>query len=124
MIIYHNPRCSTSREVLGLLEKKDCTFEVREYLKTPPTKKELEDLLLKLGCRAVDLVRTKEALYIEKFKGKVYTNAQWISLLVKHPVLIQRPILIDGEKAIIGRPQEKVIEFLKKTGTPKKRKVL
>lgn len=114
MIVYHNPRCSTSREVVGLLEKNKFDFEIREYLQIPPTKKELTALLKKLGCKAIDLVRKKEKLFVEKFKDKEYTNAQWIDLLVKHPILIQRPIVIEKDKAIIGRPPDLVLEFLKK----------
>ncbi|MDI1354587.1 MAG: arsenate reductase (glutaredoxin) [bacterium] len=114
MIIYHNPRCSTSREVMGLLEKKKIKFEIRDYLQVPPSKKELKELLEKLGCKAIDLVRKKEALYLEKFKEKELSNGEWIDVLAKYPILIQRPIVIDEKRAIIGRPPELVINFLKK----------
>lgn len=119
MIIYHNPRCSTSRTSLELLEKNKCEFEIREYLQVPPSKKELKDLLAKLGIKAIDLVRKKEALYIENYKGKELSNTAWIEILSKNPVLIERPIVIDGDKAVIGRPPELVLDLIqsKKKGS-------
>lgn len=114
MIIYHNPRCSKSREALELLNKNKCDFEVREYLKVPPTKKELKDLIAKLGCKPIDIVRKKEELFIKKFKDKKFTDAEWIQILSEYPVLIERPIVIDGYKAVIGRPPELVIELVRR----------
>ena len=114
MIIYHNPRCSKSREALDILHKNNCTVEIREYLKVPPTKKELKELIAKLNCRAFDLVRKKEELFIQKFKNKNFTESEWIQILSEHPVLIERPIVIDGYKAVIGRPPELVIDLIKR----------
>jgi arsenate reductase len=112
--ILHNPRCSKSREALSLLQKENCEIEIIEYLKNTPTKKELKTILSKLGLKAVDIVRKKEALYLEKFKNKTFTNEEWIQLLIENPILIERPIVIDGYKAIIGRPPELVIDLLER----------
>lgn len=112
--IYHNTRCSKSREALEILTKNKCEFEVREYLKTPPTKKELKDLLAKLGCKPIDIVRKKEELFVKKFSNKKFTDAEWIQILTEHPELIERPIVIDGYKAVIGRPPELVLELIKR----------
>jgi len=114
MILYHNPRCSTSRDVLEILQKTKTRFEIREYLHDPPNKAELKSLISKLGCAPFDLVRTKEPFYIENFSDKNLSNTQWLNILVKHPILIQRPIVIDEHQAIIGRPTELVISFIKK----------
>lgn len=104
MIILHNNRCSKSRETLALLEKEGCEFKVRDYLKEPLTKKELKELLLKLKCKPFDIIRKKEPLFIEHFSKAKLTDAKWIDVLVKNPILIERPIVINGSKAVIGRP--------------------
>ena len=110
--IFHNPRCSKSREAMGLLEDSNCEIEVVEYLKETPTKKELKDLLMKLGLKPFDLVRTKEDIFIKKFKDKKFTDAEWLQIIVENPILLERPIIIDGYKAVIGRPVEKVVDLL------------
>ena len=114
MIIYYNPRCSKCREALAILEENNCAVTFREYLKEPPTKKELSGLLKKLGAKAVDIVRKSEPRYKEEFADKKLTNAQWIKVLSENPILIERPILIDGEKAIVGRPPVLVLDLIKK----------
>lgn len=111
--IYHNTRCSKSRDVCSILEKKKVKTEIVEYLKTPPTQSEIKELLKMLGIKAVDLVRKKESLFLEKFEGKKLTEAQWIKAMTQNPILIERPIVVKGKKAIIARPPEKVLEFLK-----------
>lgn len=110
--IYHNPRCVKSRETLALIEKKAGRPEIVEYLKDTPTEKELKGLLRLLGINAEELVRKKEPLYREKFAGKKLTDAQWIKIMVKNPVLIERPIVVNGKKAVIGRPPENVLEII------------
>jgi arsenate reductase (glutaredoxin) len=110
--IYHNPRCGKSREALGILHAYNCNVEIIQYLKNIPTKKDIKTLLSKLGLKAVDIVRKKEAIYLEKFKDKKFTNEEWIQILIEYPILIERPIIIDGYKAIIGRPPELVIDLL------------
>jgi len=110
--IYHNTRCSKSREVCTILEKKKVKTEVVEYLKTPPTESEIKDLLKMLGMKAEEIVRKGEPLYKEKFANKKLTEAQWIKALAKNPILIERPIIVKGKKAIIGRPPESVLDFI------------
>lgn len=110
--IYHNTRCSKSRDVCTILEKKKVKTEIVEYLKTPPTPTEIKELLKMLGMKAVDLVRKKEPLFLEKYEGKKLTEAQWIKAMAQNPILIERPIIVKGKKAIIGRPPEKVLEFI------------
>jgi arsenate reductase len=112
MIIWHNPKCSKSREALKLLEEKGTSAEVFKYLDTPPSHEEIVDLLQKLGISARELMRTKEDLYKELGLAKVTDEVKLIEALAEHPKLIERPILIDGNRAVIGRPVEKVIEFL------------
>lgn len=112
LIIYHNPRCTKSRETLALMEKKKAKPEVVEYLKTPPTATELKSLLKKLGLPVQDIIRKKEPLFIEKFKDKKLSDEKWIAVLTKNPILIERPIVVKGNKAVIGRPPEKVLELL------------
>jgi arsenate reductase (glutaredoxin) len=112
LTIYHNTRCSKSRDVCSLLQKKKIKTEIIEYLKTPPTQKEIKKLLKMLGMKASELVRTNEPLYKEKYEGKKITEAQWIKILSENPILIERPIIVKGNKAVIGRPAEKVFELL------------
>lgn len=110
--ILYNPRCSKCREALGLLQAESCEVEITEYLKEKITKKELKTILAKLGVKAVDIVRKKEELYLKKFRDKKFTNEEWIQVLIENPTLIERPIVIDGYKAIIGRPPELVLDLL------------
>lgn len=112
MIIWHNPKCSKSREALKLLEEKGDSFEVFKYLDTPPSRGEITALLKKLGVSAGELMRTKEDLYKELGLANVSDEEKLIDALVEHPKLIERPILIEENRAIIGRPVEKTIEFL------------
>lgn len=114
MKIYHNTRCSKSRDAYNLLTEKGLEFETIEYLKTPLNKKEIKDLLTQLNIPAKDLIRKSEADYKENFKGKELSESQWINAMVNFPKLIERPIVVKGNKAVIGRPIEKVIDLLKK----------
>jgi arsenate reductase len=106
--IYHNPKCSKSRATLELVEQHDDDVEVIEYLRTPPTAKELEALLAKLGLEPEQLVRKGEDVYKKEYAGKKLTRAQWIEAMVRHPILIERPIVVSGDRAVIGRPPENV----------------
>jgi arsenate reductase len=112
MKIYHNPRCSKSRQTLQLIEDKDEKVEIIEYLKTPLTKEELKDILKKLGKKAEDIIRKGEPIFQEKFQGKEFSEEEWLNILTDNPILIERPIVVRGDKAIIGRPPEKVLELL------------
>lgn len=110
--IYHNPRCSKSRQTLQIMQDKSMDFEVVEYLKNIPSESELEQLLTELGIDAEKLVRKGEAVYKEKYKGKTLSNKDWIKAMIENPKLIERPIVTDGKRAVIGRPPEKVLELI------------
>lgn len=110
--IYHNPMCSKSRECLLELEKLDIPFATTKYLNEPLTKPELKDLIKKLDIKPIELVRQKEPLWIEKFKDKRLTCGKIIDALVKYPELIERPIVVNGDKAVIARPMERINEIL------------
>ncbi len=109
--IYHNPRCSKSRDSLNLLTEKGLDFETIEYLKNPLTQSELAELLVKLAIPAKDLIRKGEKDFKEHFKGKELTEEQWIEAMIQYPKLMERPIVVKGNKAVIGRPLQKVIEL-------------
>ena len=112
--IYHNTRCSKSREACSILSEKGIKSEIIEYLKTPPSQKEIKELLKMLGMKAEEIVRKGEPLFKEKFAAKKLTEEQWIKILSENPILIERPIIVKGDKAIIGRPPEKVLELISK----------
>jgi arsenate reductase len=110
--VYHNPRCTKSRETLALLEHAGVTPRIVEYLKTPPTAAELKAIVAKLGIEPEQLVRKGEDVYKSEYAGKKLTAAQWIDAMVAHPVLIERPIVIKGKHAVLGRPPENVKKLL------------
>jgi arsenate reductase len=110
--IYHNQRCGKSRNCLLLLEESNNEFEIINYLVTPPTAAELTLLLQKLNLTPIELVRQKEKIWIENFKGKSLTSDEIIQAMVENPILIERPIVVKGDEAIIGRDPDKVIPFL------------
>jgi arsenate reductase len=112
IIIYYKAKCSKCETALDLLEQNNCEIEMREVSKKSLSKKELKELLAKLGCKPIDLVRKKENLYKEKFEGKNFTDSEWLQILTEHPELIERPIIVDGYKAIIGRPPELVLDLI------------
>ena len=111
-IIYHNPRCSKSREALEILEQNGEEVEVIEYLKVPPTTHELESIIKMLNIKPEMLIRKNETVYKEQFKGKTLSDKEWIKIMVEHPVLIERPIVIKKHKAVIGRPPQLIIDIL------------
>jgi arsenate reductase len=110
--IYHNPRCGKSRNCVALVAEKETGVEIIKYLETPPTKKELADLLQKLNFKPIQLVRVKESIWIENYKNKNLTDDAIIQAMVEHPILIERPIVIKNNKAIIGRIPEEVAQFI------------
>jgi arsenate reductase (glutaredoxin) len=112
LTIYHNPSCSKSRETLALIRESGVTPTVIEYLKTPPSQTELRAIVRKLGIAPADLVRTNESVFKEKYGGKKLDDAAWIKALVADPILMQRPIVVRGDAAVIGRPPENVRTLL------------
>ncbi len=112
MKIYHNPRCSKSRAGLKFIQDAGKEVEIIEYLKNPPTKKELKEILKMLGMKPLELIRKNESIFKEQFKGKTFTDDQWIEIMVENPKLIERPIVVKGNKAVLGRPTEKIKELL------------
>jgi len=112
MKIFHNPRCSKSRQTLNILKDNNIEVEIIEYLKEPPTKAELKSILKKLGKKPFEIIRKGEAIYKENFKGKDFSDEEWIDIMVKNPKLIERPIVFDDKKAVIGRPPESVKEMM------------
>jgi len=110
--IYHNPRCSKSRAGLALLEEQGIEPEIIKYLDTPPTVAELTALLQKLDMKPRELMRTKETIYQELGLGDVEDDTKLIEAMAAHPKLIERPIVIRGDRAVIGRPMENVTALL------------
>ena len=111
--IFHNPRCSKSRSALELLEARGIQPEIVRYLETPPSAAELKALLGKLGIGALQLLRTGEDEYKElDLANPALSDDQLIDAMARHPKLIERPIVIVGDKAVVGRPPEKVLEIL------------
>ena len=108
-VVYHNPRCSKSRTALALLQERGAELKVVEYLKTPPTAAELKSILAKLKLKPADLLRRGEDEYQSHVAGKALSDAQLIDLMVKHPALIERPIVVKGDRAVLGRPPENVL---------------
>lgn len=115
IIVWHNPRCRKSREGLAatqkVAEEKDLELDIRKYLDNPPSEKELDTTLKMLKINAMDLVRTKEAIWKENFKGKDLSEKEIIQAMTKYPKLIERPVVIFGDKAVLARPAEKVYEL-------------
>ena len=110
--IYHNPRCSKSRQGLQILKDHHVNFEVVEYLKNPPTKEKLKEIIKKLGIKPIDLVRKNEKIWKENYKGKDLSDDEIIQAMVENPKLIERPIVIKDDKAVLGRPPENILEIL------------
>jgi len=113
LTIMHNPRCSKSREALKILEENGLNAEIVKYLETPPTKEEIKELLKMLGINARELMRTKEDIYKELRLKDVTDEEKLIEAMAEHPKLIERPIVIKDDKAVIGRPPSKIVDFLK-----------
>ena len=110
--IYHNARCSQSRCGLEILEKSGKDFEVVKYLEDVPTAEGLKDIIKLLGIKPIDLVRKGESIWKDSFKNKDLSDAEIITAMVKNPKLIERPIVINGNKAVIGRPPELILEII------------
>lgn len=109
--IYHNPRCTKSRQALSILEEEGAEIEVVKYLENIPTEEEMLLLLAKLNIKPFDLVRKGEKIYKEQYKKLNLNDHEWIKVMLENPKLIERPIVVKGNKAIIGRPPELVKEL-------------
>ena len=111
--IYHNPRCSKSRATLALIEARGIKPKIVDYLKTPPSAAELKAILRKLGLTPRDILRAGETIYAELgLKTRDLDDDALIALMVKNPILIERPIVVAGNKAAVGRPPENVLAIL------------
>jgi len=108
MKIYHNNRCSKSRNTLKIIEEAGVDIEIVNYLLSPPSKEELKHILDLLDLPADQLIRKGEAIFKENFKGKQFSNDEWIDIMIENPKLIERPIVVHNGKAVIGRPPENV----------------
>lgn len=111
--IWHNPKCSKSREAMEILQDNNCEAEVVKYLEEKPDAKKIKAILKMLGITPRELMRTKEDIYKELNLKDETDEEALIEAMAKHPKLIERPIIIKGERAIIGRPTERIAEFLK-----------
>jgi arsenate reductase len=110
--IYHNSRCGKSRECLAFLEDSGKEFEIVKYLDDVPTFSALKEIIQKLGIKPIELVRRKEKIWIENFKDANLSDEEIINAMISNPILIERPIVINGDKAVIARPLEKASEIL------------
>jgi arsenate reductase (glutaredoxin) len=110
--IYHNNRCSKSRNGLCYLQDKGLEFSVRQYIDEPLTFDELKTLVAKTGLNPFDLIRKEEDYFKQNLKGKEMTDDEWIAIMVKEPKLIQRPIVENGERAVLARPTEEIDKIL------------
>lgn len=112
MRYYHNPRCAKSREGLQLLTDKKIVPEIVDYMKEPMTPAELTELIDKLGISADDLVRKKEKIWKEEYADKELSGEELVLAMIENPRLMERPVLVNGDKAAIGRPPEKLLEII------------
>ena len=109
--IYHNSRCSKSRQTIALLEKETTDFKIIEYLKNPLSFDEIKEIVEKLAIKPIDLVRKNEQIWKDNYKGKEMTDVEIIKAMERNPKLIERPIVINEKHGIIGRPPEKVLSL-------------
>ena len=108
--IYHNPRCSKSRQALAILQDKDVELIIVEYLQTPLTQSALKTLISQLGIAPEALVRKGEEVFKENYKGRDMSDADWIAAMAEHPILMERPVVVSGTRAVVARPPERVNE--------------
>ncbi|WP_396170387.1 arsenate reductase (glutaredoxin) [Flavobacterium sp.] len=109
--IYHNPRCGKSRECLAFIETSNHQFKVVKYLENPLNFNELSELIRKLKLTPIELIRTKESIWVENYKSRNLSDTEIIQSMVDHPILMIRPIAVYGEKAVIARPLERIKEI-------------
>mgnify|MGYP001208320916 CR=1 FL=1 len=114
MKIYHNARCRKSREALSILLERNIQVEIIEYLKNPLKKEEICAIIKMLNISAGDLIRKEEKLYKDLYKNKIFTEKEYVDILCLNPILIQRPIIIKDNRAVLGRPPVNVLDLLDK----------
>jgi len=110
--IYHNPRCSKSRQGLAILENSGKDFEIVKYLEDKLDIETLETIISKLGIQPIDLIRKNEAIWKSDYKGKTLSDKDLINAMITNPKLIERPIVINDKKAMVGRPPESILEII------------
>lgn len=110
--IYHNPRCQKSRLGVKALEESGQAFTIVKYLETPLTVEQLKTIVQQLGLSPLELVRTQEAIWKSDFKGKVLSDEEILQAMTVHPKLMERPVVVNGDKAVIGRPTERILDLL------------
>ena len=110
--IYHNPRCRKSREGLAILEKSGKEFKIIKYLDNVPSEASLAKIILLLGITPIQLIRKTEQIWKDNYKGKDLSDAEVIKVMLENPKLIERPIVINNNKAVIGRPSENIIAII------------
>lgn len=110
-IIFHNNVCSTSRNVLDILKENSCEITIRDYIKNPPSIAELKEILSKSGLNAVDILRKKDKVFKESFEDKHLSNEEWLMAISENPTILERPIVIIDDKAVLARPIDKVKEL-------------
>ena len=112
MKIYHNPRCSKSRQTLTILNEKNIKHEIVEYLKDNLITSDLKIIIKKLKIKPIELVRKNETIWKEKYKGKKLSDEEIVQAMIENPKIIERPIVINGKKAVLGRPPENVLKII------------
>ena len=112
VVIYHNARCSKSRSACELVAARGIDAVIVDYLKNPPTEAALRDVLNKLGMQPSELVRRGEEIYKTQYAGRTLSEEEWLGALLQDPILIERPIVVRGKRAVVGRPTERVGELL------------
>jgi len=112
IVYYHNPRCAKSREGLKLLRENHIEPRIVEYMKAPLSSDELKLLLARLNLKPQDIIRKKEAIFREKFGQLDLNEEEWIQILAENPFLMERPIAVKGNKAVVGRPPEQLLKLI------------
>lgn len=110
--IYYNPRCSKCRDTVALVTERGYATELIEYLVTPPGKEELHQLLQQLGMKPLELIRKGEEVFKQNYAGRTLGDEEWLEAMIAHPVLIERPVVVRGDRAVVARPPEKVLALL------------
>jgi arsenate reductase len=110
--VYHNARCGKSRECLAFLDDANVDYQIINYLKDAPTVEELRELIQKLGVKPLELVRQKEKIWTEQFATKQMDDDEILKAMAQHPILIERPIVVNGDRAVIARPTAKASDIL------------